>query len=238
MFLITRPSDKANQTKSMFDSIGLEAFVCPAQKIVPLRPHFNNQTNYQIAIVTSTYAAHWFVTQDLNVDHIIAIGNATKQTIREHLQYHHCNILVPDKKNSEGVLDMTLLSSIENQNVLLVKGVDGRDLLEKTIKQRRANLSVLETYRRQSNISELLIRQVEELPIKCIIVTSTEIAALIIQHFPDKWLAGKTWIVASERIAAFLRERNHSQISVSQGASDTALIEAATQLDEKNGNTS
>ena len=238
MFLITRPQDKAKQTKHVFDRAGLPAFVCPAQKIVPLSPSVDRQKHYTFAIVTSTYAANWLVLQELYIDRIIAIGLATQRSILSHHAYRQTAVLLPQESNSEGVLKMPTMSSVEGQNILLVKGVDGRDLLESQLTRRKANVDIIETYRRQSNISDLLIRRVEELPIKCIIVTSTEIAALIISHLPRKWLLNKSWIAASERIANFLTAHNYSRITVSQGASDTAVLKAATQLDEKNGNTS
>lgn len=238
MFLITRPQDKAEATKQMFNRAGLDAFVCPAQKIVMLNPKLDRQKHYTAAIVTSTYAASWFVQQNLNVDNIIAIGKATQKGILSHHAYREKRVLLPDESNSESVLNIPSLLSVEGQNILLVKGVDGRDLLETQLTQRNANVDIMETYRRQSNISDLLIRRVEELPIKCIIVTSTEIAGLIITHLGHEWLSTKSWIAASERIANFIKAHNYSRISVSQGASDTAVLKAATQLDEKNGNTS
>ncbi|GEM_PF-3921614 len=231
MFLITRPLEKANQTKELFEKAGVDSFVCPAQRIIRLNPTIEKR-EFSYAIVTSTYAAEWLVKQELKINHIIAIGNATRIHVKRHRKYQNYDVLMPDKSNSEGVLDMPLLSNITGQSILLLKGVDGRNLLENELIQRKADLSILETYRRQSNITDLLIRQVEELPIKCIIVTSTEIASLIMNHLPDEWLANKSWIAASERIANFLSANNYSRISVSHGASDAALLEAATQLDE------
>ncbi|MGQ8364263.1 uroporphyrinogen-III synthase [Glaciecola sp. 1036] len=236
MFLITRPKEKAKTSADAFIAAGLVCTCCPAMDIEFVSGVKLSQNFFDIGIITSTYAADWLNQHtDVRFGTIICIGEATLETLNEEVK-SRTDILLPKQHNSESVLDLSIFKDVESKSVLILKGEKGRDLLARSLSDKQAKVSVAEVYKRVPFIDQNTVRQVEEKPIRCIIVTSNDIAEQILDNFTFSWLTQRHWIAASKRIADYLKTQNIVNVSVSKGASDDVMISAAKTWQERDLN--
>jgi len=239
-FLIARPQDKADLTLAEFARHGLRAQVLPLIEINVSKDAALLQTLQEAEpsaiIITSSYAAQWLVSAitkssvklELSQISIICVGKTTAQCIAPYANPNQITIAVPE--NSEGILQLECLQSLHDQNIVLLKGRGGRDLIPKILQKRKATVTVLDVYERVANIGAINAFAFEPSQIRCIIVTSIEIAELLISKVDRTWLESCQWIVASERIRNHVCAKGIKHISVSQGASNKALLDSANQL--------
>ncbi|MFT6269461.1 MAG: uroporphyrinogen-III synthase [Alphaproteobacteria bacterium] len=239
-FLIARPTDKAEKTAAFFRQSGLQAQALPIIDIElatrnSLIEQLNNTTpNY--LIVTSTYAALWLISiitaQKLILDFshttFVCVGKASAALVQAIS--HKYNVVVASPENSEGLLQSDCLQTVNNANIVVLKGEGGRDLIASTLVQQNANVSALNVYKRVTNIQAIRAFTFEPSQIKCIIATSIEITELLLANMDHSGLASCFWIVASERIKDYAYKNGIQHISVSQGAGNQALLACANQL--------
>lgn len=240
IFLIARPKDKAELTADVFRRSGLSGHIFPLVDInITQDPTFGIrffQASPRCIIITSAYAAHWLVQLvkensaqlDLSSIDIICVGKSTAQVIRPIADVEKLIIATPE--NSEGILQLDRLQLVEAQNIVLLKGHGGRELITQTLQKRKAKITVLNVYERVANINAIGAFAFEQSQIKCIIATSIEITELLIATLDKTWLQSCQWIVASERIKDFAYTKGIEHITVSQGASNEALLNSANQL--------
>jgi uroporphyrinogen-III synthase len=102
------------------------------------------------AIFTSSNAVKYYF--DALIQHniawifdicVIAIGEATARTLS---QYHIPTNFIPTTANSESLLTLSCFNNIAHQNILLIKGTTGRELITTTLQQKKANLITLKVY--------------------------------------------------------------------------------------------
>jgi uroporphyrinogen-III synthase len=239
-FLIARPKDKAELTLNEFSRNGLTGKIFPVVDInITQDPSFGIrlcQANPRCIIITSTYAAQWFIRLiegnsallDLSSVNIVCVGRSTAQLITPIAGADRVTIATPE--NSEGILQLDRLQLVESQDIVLLKGHGGRKLISQTLQKRKAKLTVLNVYERVANINAIEAFAFEQSQIKCIIATSVEITELLIATLEKTWLQSCQWIVASERIKDYAYRKGIEHITVSQGASSQALLNSANQL--------
>lgn len=239
-FLIARPKDKAELTLAEFSRYHLKASVLPLIEVVisqekSLYEQLNSAHPSGI-LITSTYAAQWLVdlieTKRLLLDlpkiEIICVGKSTARIISSTINIRQVTIASPE--NSEGILALEYLQAVKQQNIVLLKGHGGRELISKVLLERNANLTVLNVYKRIAKIEAIKAFAFEQSEIKCIIVTSIEITKLLLSSVDKKYLISCQWIVASERIKDYAHSLGIKHITVSQGASNKALLNSANHL--------
>ncbi|MFC3123179.1 uroporphyrinogen-III synthase [Agaribacter flavus] len=231
MLLVTRPEPKASKSVSLFKSEHLPCCKYPAINIQLILDAQLPRQTYDIVIVTSTYTLGW-LTQHKFIckEATISIGQATTHAIQQAKLPWVKQLIQATQQNSEGVLALPILQDLKAKRVLIVKGKGGRDLLETSLCNKGATVDALAVYERQGNCDQQLIRQVEEQPITCIIVTSVEIATQLFACFSEQWLFDKKWIAASHRIADFLKSKNIENVWVSDSAEDSAIMDVAKSI--------
>jgi uroporphyrinogen-III synthase len=239
-FLIARPKEKAQATLTEFERSGLSGQILPVIDINMAQNEALNTTLIEARpsyiIITSTYAAQWFVSHianhvgedNLTAINIICVGRSTAQLISPATS--GSNVIVANPENSEGILALTCLRLVANQSIVLLKGKNGRDIISQTLRKRKANLCVLNVYERKANMKAIEAFAFEQSQIKCIIATSVEITELLVSAIDTKWLQSCQWIVASERIKDYANAKGIEHITVSHGASNRALLDSANQL--------
>lgn len=79
---------------------------------------------------------------------ILAMGKATRRVLVETRKYTEQQIILPEQYISESLLQLEVLQDIQHQNIVLVCGVGGRELLEQELQQRGAVCSRIECYQR------------------------------------------------------------------------------------------
>lgn len=178
--LITRPEPKATELKNLLSKLNHHVEQIPLLAIKP-RPPALWQAELTLIpqpnalIFVSMNAVKYFTEQTppasyLNLP-VFAPGQSTANLLKaQGFKYVYC----PSNENSEGILSLPQLQLVQQQNILIICGSQGRELLAQTLETRGAhiyNLIVYESDRRKLNEQELnLLHQDYDL----VIISSTE----------------------------------------------------------------
>ena len=169
-----------------------------------------------------------------------AVGNKTKSAL---LACNVNGVISPEPQNSEGLLALTQLQDVKDQQIIIVRGDHGREHLATQLMARGANVNYLASYQKiwlQFNNNELVQRWQNSL-INCIVVTSVAIlkktvqllSANLSEHAKQHWQNNYYWLVAGERIAEQAQQLQLKNIIVASNASDHAIITSIRQLNSK-----
>jgi uroporphyrinogen-III synthase len=164
---------------------------------------------------------------------LAAIGPATARAL--HQAGYRVAVQSEAGFDSPGLLEHPQLRAVAGSRVLLVKGHDGRDLLERELARRGAQVSLAEVYRRECSRPgaeeiERLERRFAAQELHLITATSLDIGAnLLALATPALRLAfdAVLWLVPSARVAAGLRERGlKAELLTARSAADQDLVSA------------
>lgn len=157
---------------------------------------------------------------------IIAVGNATKVA----LAALDINAITPSQHDSDGLLELSQLNSVNNQDVIIIRGDGGRELLAEELTSRGAHVHYFESYQRiWRDYSQNLVDTWRENQINCIVVTSDALlqsVACLIDNSENYWKEQCLWVVASARIADNAHKLGIRNVLNAHGASDKAIITA------------
>lgn len=128
----------------------------------------------------------------------------------------------PDVAGSEGLLRLAELKSVSGQNVLIVRGQGGRELLADQLKERGARLSYLEVYHR-TNVEH---DDIDLLPANTTVVLTSVGILDSFCHQVGKRVSEFIAVVPSGRIAEIALARDFSRVKNAAGASDQALYDS------------
>ncbi|WP_290653403.1 uroporphyrinogen-III synthase [Idiomarina sp.] len=132
--------------------------------------------------------------------------------------------------SSEALLKLPELQQLTNQQWFIVKGIGGRTLLPDTLTARGANITDVMVYQRTKKpLKDTAIVQDWKQHIDTIAISSAEQLAFFISeldHNALAWLERCHWIVPSERLAALLPFCKADNITITQSASENAMINA------------
>jgi uroporphyrinogen-III synthase len=164
---------------------------------------------------------------------LAAIGPATARALNQ--AGYRVSVQSEEGFDSQGLLKHPKLHAVAGSRILLVKGNDGRDLLERELARRGAQVSLAEVYRRECSRPgaeeiERLERRFAARELHVITATSLDIGAnLLALATPAlrRALDGVLWLVPSARIAGGLRERGvKAELLVARSAADQDLVSA------------
>ena len=136
----------------------------------------------------------------------------------------------PSLAGSEGLLALAGLQEVAGQQILIVRGAGGRELLGRSLGESGASVTYLETYRRlllQHDFSNLL-------PYTVVVLTSAE----ILENFASlsgKSLRGYHAVVPSSRLEEIARTYVFQGVTNASGASDKALYDAVMKVINSRG---
>jgi len=165
---------------------------------------------------------------------LAVIGKATARALRRAGREPD---LIPTAGNdSEALLALAELQRMNGCQVLIVRGVGGRETLAETLRARGANVNYAEVYRRvrpHSNPSELIARW-QRAEIHAVTATSNE----TLQNLYDlvgetgrRYLLRTPLVVVSPRAAVLAVELGfRAPTTVAEEAGDLALLDALRQL--------
>jgi len=231
--LVTRPHAQANALCERIAALGGEALVLPAIAIEPMT----------VAPVQKTY--DWVVFVSVNAvrlglpwiargprTRVAAIGKATAEALTASKVTVDAQ---PEKDfTSEALLSHAALTQVAGQDILIVKGAGGRDLLQKTLTERGANVATLDVYRRSPpSVDAASIERIEqrwrETGIDIVTLTSTDTLTNLLAMLSEsgrKLLAITPFVTLSPRIAAVAREHGLTGHCVLSRDADDALVGA------------
>ncbi|MBQ4834105.1 uroporphyrinogen-III synthase [Pseudoalteromonas sp. MMG010] len=232
--LITRPEGKGIALAQQLEQAGYQATLFPVLTLTHLSVSSSElsvliNADKIIFISQDAVAALAKLKPDMNTNaQFYAVGQQTADAIYEHFGI---KATLPKQFDSEGLLALKSLNSVEQTNVVLVKGQKGRPEIGKVLKRRGAFLNNLIVYKRQAIESENTnwtdLWKSEQ--VDGIVITSNAAVDAIFDNVSmaqRQWLASCQFYVASERISAFLQQQNISSanIFVAAGASDNAMF--------------
>jgi uroporphyrinogen-III synthase len=190
--VITRPREQAHRLIQQITQAGGEAFHFPLIEIVGLDDYSTFEhtiatlDQYDWVIFISSNAVQNAMPRIKNRWPILpkscqfaAIGPVTAQALNES---GVSQVLTPENRfDSESLLALESMQNMQGKNVLIVRGVGGRELLASTLQSRGANVSFAECYQRinpQKNL-EFLVTLAKKNMCHAIVITSSE----AMQHY-------------------------------------------------------
>ncbi len=209
--------------------------IIPAELNEKIKSILNALQHYQWLFFVSTNAVNFALRANngkidipQHVD-IVAVGQATAKALRNA----GLNVdLVPEQGfNTEAILSMPQLQTLNGQSCLIVRGQGGRELLAQTLEQRGAQVYYLELYRRI--MPEIDTGPVERLlhqnKLDVITITSGEALKNLLKMLDSSvhhQLLATPLAVISQRIRQLAIELGFKQVFVSEQPADTALVKA------------
>lgn len=236
--LILRPQPAANELAARLRQDGHAPWVCPL---------FHYQPGCELSqlpalladaevIIAVSAAAVQFAQQQLQAQQLswprhpayLAVGATTAREWQKNLPV---TVVTPDDARSEGLLTLPALVSVQGKKIVILRGNAGRELLTDTLRQRGADVTCVECYRRHylQTDGTRLLQEWQAAAVDSVIITSSELFQQLLNLLPDTadhWLTTLHWFAASERIAAEIRHSGFARITIMSGAQHSAVAAA------------
>jgi uroporphyrinogen-III synthase len=222
--LVTRPIRQSNGLGDLIEQQGGEAIVFPVIEITAIDVKQWGEWNPQ--------QTNWLVFVSRNAVEQFLEGTA--QALRENGLTVD---LQPELSNgSEGLLQLPEWQQMTQQQVVIVRGEGGRELMADTLRARGAKISYLEVYRRQLPTVSSELQQ-QACSADWLTATSangvTNLLNLLSASCPQ--VLQKPLLVVSERIKAFAVQQGFKRVYVSLDASDGAIIQRLIEMGSDHG---
>jgi uroporphyrinogen-III synthase len=235
--LITRPRGQAQALAEHIRAAGGDPLVFPVLDIEPVAPDAQARGALsalgaaQLAVFVSANAvAHglplvraaggWPATLTA-----AAVGAATATALRAQ---GVGRVLVPDQgADSEALLALPELHSVEGQRVVIFRGVGGRELLADTLRSRGAQVAYVECYRRVKpalDASQILER-VRAGTLHAAVAASGEALANLVELLPDAALLALPLVVTHPNVARTARDLGFRRVEAAAGG-EAGLLDA------------
>ncbi|WP_163938511.1 uroporphyrinogen-III synthase [Paraferrimonas sp. SM1919] len=225
--LLTRPQGRNENLSALLNGAGIGNIISPILKIVPHNETHPDITQYNKVIFISKNAVDFVDRKALNLANVdyFAVGKSTAEALVSLGQ----KVTTPAIQSTEGLLALTELSSVENQKILIIRGVGGREDLKHQLQIGGANVDYWQVYRRIVNpsLKPSSISQWHHIKIDHILITSGESLLNLINLVADQdkdWLFNCTLVVISERIALLARKHGFSKLILCNSANDKDIL--------------
>jgi len=227
--LVTRPQQQAQNLCNLIQNQGGTTLLLPTLDIIPLAVTAQHlPTHVDKVIFVSANAVNYGIQYltALQPKQILAIGKKTTQVLQKTIQQPI--ITAPEPYNSEALLQQPELQNLTNQNIAIIRGQGGRDLLANTLHQRGAHVNYINVYQRQQPSVDTAWLQHKQIDI--IIVTSGEslqnLFSMLKQH---QWLKSTPLVTMSQRVTDLAHQYTQAAIYTAFVASDEGLLTALLQ---------
>lgn len=231
--IVTRPKGQADKLiSSLTDDCHntMKVTHLPLLQITSVKAMLPNLSQLNGIIFISTNAVEHFFSQFAHASfpakiQFLAVGDKTAEELKRKVKR---SVSYPLQMNSEGLIDLPELQSVENKNWLIVKGMGGRDFIQQTLLSRGAKVTELAVYQRQlpSNKIQQKIKQAN-LQASLWLITSAEALNSLhkILNLNDEPKHQTAIIVSSERLKTLATQKGFTIIAQSLGASTTQLVQ-------------
>jgi uroporphyrinogen-III synthase len=239
--LVTRPEHQAMPLCRLLELHGAQATRLPALEIVAcgdrriLTERIGMLDSFDLIIFTSANAVRFgasLLDQNRHL-RLAAIGAATARALN---QVGYDVAFMPNETpNSEGLLAHPRLEHLSGQRILVIKGSEGRKLLQQELTRRGAAVVTADVYRRVpadvgAATLQALQQQVVAGEIQVVTATSLEVGVALLGMLPAGLRLGLEqvpWLVPGARVAAGLREQGlRAPLLLADSAEDQDLVGA------------
>ena len=209
--------------------------ISAANNLATTKKHFRDLARYQIIIFISANAVHYAMSTaqalDIKFDNakLAAVGPATKAA----LENYDCQVsIVPASGfTSEALLNDPALQDIAQQNILIVRGVGGREHLRRTLESRDAKVEYAEVYQRQipTTRNPIELNQLSSGDTAILLYSAESAQNLWSLCTPNEqqWLTTVTFIVGSARISDAVTTLGFAKDSIiAENPSNEAMLAA------------
>ena len=251
--LLTRPPHQSKELHKLLEQQGAKVLHFPVIEIVPVSKTDTDNyiaaqqiiarlDDYDIAIFISSNAVEQAVERVSQIRAIwpdklklAAIGDSTTRML-EHFGMR-VDIQPATTFNSEALLAMSLMQNVQGKNIVIFRGIGGRETLAEVLRQRGARVDYAEVYVRQRpsvDLSDLTSDQRKG--ISAIIVASNESLQNLYDMAGTKfrqWLLNTPMVLISQRCGALANKLKFRHYIVAKQASNIGLLNAAQQCCEQ-----
>jgi uroporphyrinogen-III synthase len=239
--LVTRPEHQAMPLCRLLEAQGAVALRLPALEIKALgerralAEHIGALEAYDLIIFTSANAVRFgaaLLEQKRDLQ-LAAIGAATARALNQ--AGYRVAFTPGETPNSEGLLEHPRLQRLSGHRILMIKGKEGRQLLQQELTHRGADVAVADVYQRVPTLPSVaslqaLQRQFAAGEVQVITATSLSIGIALLQMIPEELrreFERVPWLVPGERVATALREHGlRAPLLLSESAEDQDLLAA------------
>jgi uroporphyrinogen-III synthase len=127
------------------------------------------------------------------------------------------------RQNSEELLQLEQLQQLENQRVIIFRGVGGREILAETLTERGARVEYCELYRRLIDSQQLALAQQQSTD--CLIAHSGELIQAM-GEAEDTGFVDTAVVVPSERVAAIATALGYRRVISAENALPESMLAA------------
>lgn len=213
--VITRPLGQTNKLEALIKQAGGSYFLFPLLEITALDDYavfeqkIQTLSQFDWAIFISSNAVQNSLPRLLN-----ALGSIPKhlkfaaigpKTAADLMAFGIKDVLIPEGRfDSEALLALSEMQEMNNQKVMIFRGIGGREVLAETLKQRGAKVEFAESYQRispQQNL-DALSKLASQKMLDAIVITSSEAMRYLLAMANDAaWLKNVKLCVNHARIA-------------------------------------
>jgi len=232
--LLTRPCHKNHSLAQLLAQHGFATKSCPLIEVMPLADNLLVDKLHRCDIVIAV-SANAVLSASEQIDcwparEYIAVGQATNEAFSEN----QLSAIVPHEATTEGMLELPLLMQPKEKNILILRGVGGRETLAQQLSDRGAAVVYSELYQREHVVqAKNVVQQWQQQGITTIVVTSAEILHIFVELVNNgyqSWLTDITIIVPSTRVATIANELGAANVEVAQGADNQAILDKLINL--------
>jgi len=235
VILVTRPEKQGRELVQKLQNSGFNAISQPLfsyklkinkTEITSKLSKTNNPILIFVSVAAVEFAHKAYRLNDWQHSCVIAVGKKTQQALLNL----GIEAISPTQQDSEGLLTLSQLQSIEKRDVIIVRGDGGRELIAQSLSQRGGNVQYLEVYQRvwlklQKDIDDVWQKQ----NVNTVVVTSNALLESIVNLIDvcdNYWQSKCLWVVPSQRVADNAAAMGLQKVINANGASDKAILEA------------
>ena len=248
--LVTRPEVQSLTLCNLVNSAGGEAILLPAieirQKPVSVRDiqFLKSLGDGDCVIFISRNAVRFIDQVDSNPGrlfgnlNVLAVGTGTREALYEK---GITNVNCPEEgAGSEALLELDLLKreSVQGTNTVIMRGEGGRDLIQKTLRDRGANVVIIDLYQRtKPDIDTDTVKSIwRNTPPDVMVITSGEGLLNLIEMTPAaerQCLFDTPLVVISDRIRDLAISSGFRHLPrVAVKTDDAGLLQALIETSE------
>lgn len=245
--LVTRPKKQAAELCDLVSDRGGVALSCP---LFEIRPLALNETLQAIKERLNEFKALIFISRNAvlcglsmfgnsintKTQHLFAVGRSTAAELQ---RAGFTGVIYPEKRaDSEGVLSLPELQTLlqEQAEILIIRGVGGREFLAQQLHKQGASVVYAEVYERVAACYDPAtdVQFWQQANLDIVILTSCEMVDQLLDRIPEEYdakLKGLHTVVMSDRVASYVRDKGFvKEPCVIERSDDHGIVEKCEEI--------